>query len=182
VIRTREGRIRPLTAFEAVPFVHSGTPPGRSLAADLTRAHVVAAIRAIVGGSGTVDAKRLERVPLFAGLSQRDREQVARRADTVDIPAGRHLLDEGRLPHEFFVILDGEVEVTHEGSRLATLGPGDFFGEIALIEHSRRTASVVTTAPTTLAVMSPPAFDAVRREMPAVADRIAAAIKERLAR
>jgi CRP-like cAMP-binding protein len=130
----------------------------------------------------TVDAKSLERVPLFAGLSHRDREHVARRADTVDLPAGRQLLEEGRLPHEFFVILDGEVEVMHEGSRLATLGPGDFFGEIALIEHSRRTASVVATTPTTLAVMSPQAFDAVRREMPKVADRIAAAIRERMPR
>jgi CRP/FNR family transcriptional regulator, cyclic AMP receptor protein len=182
VIRTREGRIRPLTAFEAVPFVHSGTPPGTSLAADPRRAHAVATPERSWEDPGTVDAKRLERVPLFAGLSQRDRELVARRADTVDIPAGRHLLDEGRLPHEFFVILDGEVEVTHEGSHLATLGPGDFFGEIALIEHTRRTASVVATSPTTLAVMSPPAFDAVRRELPAVADRIAAAIKERMAR
>jgi CRP-like cAMP-binding protein len=130
----------------------------------------------------TVDAKSLERVPLFAGLSHRAREHVARRADTVDVPAGRHLLDEGRLPHEFFVILDGEVEVTHEGKRLATLGPGDFFGEIALIEHGRRTASVQTTEPTTLVVMSPQAFDDVRREMPTVADRISDAIRERLSR
>jgi CRP-like cAMP-binding protein len=129
-----------------------------------------------------VDAKSLERVPLFAGLSHREREQVARRADTVDLPAGRHLLDEGRLPHEFFVILDGEVEVTHEGQRVATLGPGDFFGEIALIEHTRRTASVVATSPTTLVVMSPHDFEAVRRELPAVAERIDAAIRERLAR
>jgi CRP-like cAMP-binding protein len=129
-----------------------------------------------------VDAKSLERVPLFAGLSHREREHVARRADTVDLPAGRHLLDEGRLPHEFFVILDGEVEVTHEGEHLATLGPGDFFGEIALIEHTRRTASVVATTPTTLAVMSPQAFGAVRREMPEVAERIDTAIRERLNR
>ena len=88
----------------------------------------------------------LKRVPLFAGLSPKEREKVARWADTVDLPAGKHLLDEGRLPHEFFVIVDGEVEVLHEEQRLATLGPGDFFGEIALIEHGRRTASVVTTS------------------------------------
>jgi CRP-like cAMP-binding protein len=129
-----------------------------------------------------VDARQLERVPLFAGLSHREREQVARRADTIDLPAGRHLVDEGRLPHEFFVILDGEVEVTHEGAHLATLGRGDFFGEIALIEHGRRTASVVTTSPTTLAVMSPQGFEAVRRENPSVASRIADAIRERLQR
>jgi trk system potassium uptake protein TrkA len=129
-----------------------------------------------------VDAKSLERVPLFAGLSHKDRERVARLADTVDLPAGKHLLDEGRLPHEFFVILDGEVEVIHEGERLATLRQGDFFGEIALIEHGRRTASVVTSAPSSLAVMSPTSFDAMRRELPQVAERIDGAIRERLAR
>ncbi len=129
-----------------------------------------------------MDARKLERVPLFAGLSHRDREQVARWADQIDLPEGRHLLDEGRLPHEFFVILDGEVEVVHEGTRLATLGPGDFFGEIALIERGRRTASVVTSAPTALAVMSPSSFQAMRREMPSVAARIDDAIRERLQR
>jgi CRP/FNR family cyclic AMP-dependent transcriptional regulator len=176
VIRTREGRIRPLTAFEAVPFVHSGTPPSTSLAGGglarpIDRARIL-----------DVDAKSLEPVPLFAGLSHKEREKVARWADAIELPADKHLLDEGRLPHEFFVILDGEVEVTHGGERLATLGPGDFFGEIALIEHGRRTASVVTTTPTTLAVMSPASFAAMRREMAEVALRIDDAIRERLAR
>ena len=129
-----------------------------------------------------MDARKLERVPLFAGLSHRDRELIARWADQVDLPEGKHLLDEGRLPHEFFVIIDGQVEVTHEGEHLATLGPGEFFGEIALIEHGRRTASVVTSEPTTLAVMSPPSFDQMRRAMPQVADRIDQAIRQRLAR
>jgi len=135
-----------------------------------------------VRGSANVDAKSLDPVPLFAGLSHKEREKVARWADTIDLPAGRHLLDEGRLPHEFFVILDGEVEVLHEAQHLATLGPGDFFGEIALIEHGRRTASVVTTTPTTLAVMSPASFAAMRREMAEVALRIDDAIRERMAR
>jgi CRP/FNR family cyclic AMP-dependent transcriptional regulator len=129
-----------------------------------------------------VNPRDLERVPLFAGCTQREREQVARRADTVDIPEGRQLLIEGRLPHEFFLILDGEVDVLHGTDRLATLGPGDFFGEIALVEHSRRTASVVSTKPTTLVVMSSQAFDAVRRELPRVAERIESAIRERLPR
>lgn len=129
-----------------------------------------------------MDAKSLERVPLFAGLSHKDREKIARWADSIDLPAGKHLLDEGRLPHEFFVIIDGAVEVSHEGKPLATLGQGDFFGEIALIEHGRRTASVVTTTPTTLAVMSPASFVAMRREMAEVALRIDDAIRARLAR
>ena len=129
-----------------------------------------------------MDARSLERVPLFAGLSHREREQIARWADEIDIPSGKHLLDEGRLPHEFFVILDGEVDVTHDEEHLATLTTGDFFGEIALIEHGRRTASVVTSTPATLAVMSGASFDAMRHEMPRVAERINDAIRARLAR
>ena len=183
VIRTREGRIRPLTAFEAVPFVHSGTPPSSSLAAPVRppdgRWPAPTDRGRIRRG---VNPRDLERVPLFAGCSPREREQVARRADTVDIPQGRQLLTEGRLPHEFFVILDGEAEVTHDQHHVATLGQGDFFGEIALVEHTRRTASVMTTTPTTLVVMSSKDFDAVRRDLPRVAERIESAIRERLAR
>ncbi len=182
MIRTREGRIRPLTAFEAVPFVHSGTPPSTSLAGEPEGNRQRDGRTAIVRGSTNVDAKSLERVPLFAGLSHKEREKVARWADTVDLPAGKHLLDEGRLPHEFFVIVEGEVEVLHDEKRLATLGPGDFFGEIALIEHGRRTASVVTVTPTTLAVMSPTSFAAMRREMAEVALRIDDAIRARMPR
>jgi CRP-like cAMP-binding protein len=129
-----------------------------------------------------VDTKSLERIPLFAGLSHKDRERVARWADEIDLPADKHLLDEGRLPHEFFVILDGGVEVTHDGERLATMGPGDFFGEIALVEHGRRTATVVTTEPTRLVVMSPAAFEGMRSEMPQVAQRIDEAVRQRLGR
>jgi CRP-like cAMP-binding protein len=129
-----------------------------------------------------VDAKDLERVPLYAGLSRKDREKIAHWSDTVDLPAGKHLLEEGRLPHEFFVVLEGDVEVTHDGEHLATLGPGEFFGEIALIQHGRRTASVVTASPSRLAVMSPASFAAMRREMTEVTDRIDTAIRERLER
>ncbi|HXF35761.1 MAG TPA: cyclic nucleotide-binding domain-containing protein, partial [Actinomycetota bacterium] len=85
-----------------------------------------------------MDAERLARIPLFQGLSKHEREQVARWADEVDVPAGKHLLDEGRLPHEFFVIEEGTATVTRDGRRLAELGPGDFFGEIAILAEERR--------------------------------------------
>ena len=177
MIRTREGRIRPLTAFEAVPFVRSGTPPSTILAGSDWRRG------SIVRGSDALWMRRASSVcPCSPVCRHKEREKIARWADAVDLPAGKHLLDEGRLPHEFFVIVDGEVEVLHDGKRLATLGPGEFFGEIALIEHGRRTASVVTTTPTTLAVMSPASFAAMRREMAEVALRIDDAIRERLAR
>ena len=129
-----------------------------------------------------MDAKSLERVPLFAGLSKREREQVARWADEIDEPAGHHLVDQGRFAHEFFVLLDGNVEVTKDGHHLTELGPGDFFGEIALVEHDRRTATVTATTPVHAIVMHSREFGAMRSVMPAVCDRIQTAVRDRLAR
>jgi CRP-like cAMP-binding protein len=129
-----------------------------------------------------VDAKRLEGLPLFRDLSKADRERIARWADEVDVPAGYQLLGEGRLPHEFFVIEHGLADVTKDGDTLAQLGPGDFFGEIALVEHERRTATVTASTPVTAIVMAPREFETMRAEMPEVCERIHAAIRERLAR
>jgi CRP/FNR family transcriptional regulator, cyclic AMP receptor protein len=129
-----------------------------------------------------VDAKRLEAIPLFAGLSRREREQVARWADEIDEPAGFHLVDQGTFAHEFFVLLEGAVEVRKDDQHLTDLGPGDFFGEIALVGRDRRTATVTATTPVRAIVMHSREFGAMRGAMPAVCDRIQTAIRERLAR
>jgi CRP-like cAMP-binding protein len=129
-----------------------------------------------------VDPKRLEALPLFRDLSRRDRERIARWADEVDLPAGYHLLDQGRLPHEFFVIEEGEVEVHKDGVLITTLGPGDFLGEIAILEHERRTASVVAASPVSAVVMGAREFEGMSREMPSVAQRVHDAIRERMGR
>jgi CRP/FNR family transcriptional regulator, cyclic AMP receptor protein len=126
-----------------------------------------------------MDAARLKSIPLFAGLSEREREQVARWADELDVPAGKHLVDEGRFAHEFFVIEEGTAEVRHGDQKLTELGPGDFFGEIALVEHLRRTASVIATSPMRTIVMFGREFSQMESEMPSVAARIRQAIEER---
>jgi len=107
---------------------------------------------------------------------------VARWADQIDVPAGHALLIQGRFAHEFFLILEGTVEVTKDGAHLADLGPGDFFGEIALVEHERRTATVVTTSAVTAMVMHGRDFEAMRSQLPHVAEKVHDAIRERLAR
>jgi len=129
-----------------------------------------------------MDAKKLDSIPLFRDLSRKEREQIARRADEVDVPAGYHLLDEGRFPHEFFIVEKGTVEVTKHGAHLTDLGPGDFFGEIAILEHERRTASVTASTPATLIVMHARDFETIAAELPEVSRRIHAAIRERIAR
>ena len=129
-----------------------------------------------------MDAGELHGVPLFDGLSRKELERVARWADVVEVPDGYHLLNQGSLPHEFFVILEGTADVQKLGETIAGLGPGDFFGEIALVEDDRRTATVVSATPMKLAVMSTREFDSIRHEFPAVGERIDAAVRDRLGR
>ena len=126
-----------------------------------------------------MDEKALEAVPLFAGLTRKERQEVARHADVIDLPAAYHLVDQGAFAHEFFVLLEGSVEVTKDGEHLTDLGPGDFFGEVALVEHDRRTASVTATTPVTAIVMHQRDFDLMQRELPHVAEKIHAAVHER---
>lgn len=126
-----------------------------------------------------MDAKDLESIPLFASLSKGEREQVARSADEVDLPEGKALIEEGEFGYEFFVLERGTVEVSREGRPLAQLGPGDFFGEMALEESDRRNATVRATSPVRAIVMTTQAFHGMEREMPDVCRQIHRAIKER---
>ena len=89
----------------------------------------------------------LKRAPLFEGLSRKELVQLARVTEDVEVPPGKVLCKEGQLGREFFVIVDGEVEVTRDGKRLATRTGGEFFGEIALLEDIPRTATVTAKTP-----------------------------------
>jgi CRP/FNR family cyclic AMP-dependent transcriptional regulator len=127
-----------------------------------------------------MDARRLRDVPLFGELSDPSLTRIAHWFDEIEVPQGTHLLDEGRFPHEFFVVLDGTVDVVHDGDQVATLGKGDFMGEIAILEGLRRTATVVASTPVRAAVMHERDFREMCEEMPVVERRIREAIRERL--
>ncbi len=129
-----------------------------------------------------MDASRLKSIPLFADLSDHERGQVARWADEVQVPEGKHLADQGEFAYEFFVIEEGSAVVTRNGERLKDLGAGDFFGEIALLETDRRTATVTASSPMRLIVMHARDFREMASEMPHVAEKIRAAIRERMAK
>jgi voltage-gated potassium channel len=126
-----------------------------------------------------VDADRLSQLPLFRELTRHEIERIARWADEVDVPAGKHLMDEGAFPHEFMVIESGTAEVHHGEKHLADLGPGDFFGEIALLAEHRRTATVTATSPLVIVVMHERDFRVMEDEMPDVAAKIRAVMEER---
>ena len=127
-----------------------------------------------------MDTNKLASVRVFSGLSKKELEKLARWTDEVDVAAGTEIASEGRFAHEFFVIEEGAAVVTHDGETIAELGAGDFFGEIALVETQRRTATVTASTPMRLIVMFEREFKQMEREMPPVADRIRAAIRARL--
>jgi CRP-like cAMP-binding protein len=126
-----------------------------------------------------MDETHLQAIPLFASLTRPERESLARCADEIDIPAGRHLVNEGSFPYEFFVIEDGQAEVVRGGRHIADLGPGDFFGEMALLDQTLRSASVIAKGPLKAIVMTGRGFRNMSREHPALADKIRDACKER---
>ena len=127
-----------------------------------------------------MDAKALEQVWLFASLRKDELQKLAGWTDEVSVEEGHELAKQGQFAHEFFVILDGTAEVRQDGSKISELGPGDFFGEIGLLETQRRTASVIATTPMRLVVMFKREFAQMEHDMPAIADRIRAAIRARL--
>jgi CRP-like cAMP-binding protein len=82
-----------------------------------------------------VDVKRLQGIAIFSGLSKRELERLSQWTDEISVPAGHELAREGQFAHEFFVIESGNADVLKDGTRIAELGPGDFFGEIGLLDR-----------------------------------------------
>jgi CRP-like cAMP-binding protein len=129
------------------------------------------------------DAKveMIGKVPLFAACSRSELGKVARLADEVDLRAGRALTREGEPGREFFVLLEGSAEVRRAGRKIRELGPGDFFGEIALVSNIPRTATVRTTAPTRALVIVNRDFRSLLEQSPKVQLKVLQALAERLA-
>ena len=129
-----------------------------------------------------MDPADLKTLPLFASLTEGELARLSRWADDVDVPAGKHLVEEGAWAWEFFVILEGEAEVFRGSDHLADLGPGDFFGEMGVREHQQRSATVVAKTPVRIGVMLERDFHEMEEEMPEVAARITQAIDDRRTR
>jgi CRP-like cAMP-binding protein len=126
-----------------------------------------------------MDASHLKSFPLFESLSKRELAEVARCADEVDVQEGRELVKEGEFAYEFFTIEEGKAEVTRGGRHVAFLGPGDFLGEMGIVDHERRNASVVAKSPMTVMVMTEQDFRGMELQMPVVAERIRSVVEER---
>lgn len=130
------------------------------------------------------DAKAdlLKNVPLFAECSKSELRQLAAVTDEIDLREGTVLTREGRTGHEFFVIVDGTVQVAKGTRKVAELGPGDWLGEIALVSKSPRTATATATSQLHALVMTDRAFRKVIAEVPSIAMKVLTCMAERVTR
>jgi len=125
-------------------------------------------------------ADALGRCPFFAGLSRNELLEVAKVTEDLEVEEGKALTREGQSGSEFFVIVDGEVAVTKDGTEIRTLGPGDFFGEIALLEDTPRTATVIAKSPLRFFVLTRQAFRSLLAHQPELEEKVTKALEERL--
>jgi len=124
----------------------------------------------------------LANAPLFSGLSRQELGELAKASEDLEVEEGKVLTREGDLGREFFVIVEGEVSVTQDGKEIRRLGPGDFFGEIALIyENPRRTATVTASSHLRFFVLTRQSFRSLLEHQPEIEEKVTAALEERLA-
>jgi len=124
--------------------------------------------------------KMLSRVPLFAHLDARALAQLSTMVDEVDVDAGTVLMTEGRSGREFFVIVEGTVDVSRDGRHLRSLAAGDFLGEIALIDDGPRTATATATSACRLLVLAHREFDTLIADHAEVRAAVLQALAERV--
>jgi len=128
-----------------------------------------------------VEADQLRSCSLFAGLGHEELEPICDWFEVADVSEGVTVAGEGAPGYSFFVIAQGNAVVSSDGQDLATLGPGDFFGEVAILGSGRRSATVTTTTPATLLVMFGTEFRRLQEARPEVAAQLETAMAQRLA-
>ena len=125
-------------------------------------------------------ADALGRCPFFADLSRSELRELAKVTEDMEVEEGKSLTREGAAGSEFFVIVDGEVAVTKDGSEIRTMGEGDFFGEISLLEDRPRTATVTAKTPLRFFVLTRQNFRALLAKQPELEEKVTSALEERL--
>ena len=126
-----------------------------------------------------VSPERLQAVPLFSTLSAEELAALGGRFEARQVRAGTRLTTEGASGYTFFVIESGTVEVERDGSVVNTLGPGDFFGETAILSGERRNATITATSDVDLLVLFGTEFRILERDWPGIAAKIAEKMAER---
>ncbi len=122
----------------------------------------------------------LASVSLFSACSKKELQAVAQATDEVVLPAGKTLCQQGSLGREVFVIIDGTAEVRRNDTKVATVGPGTCVGELALLDHGPRTATVIAETPITALVLGVREFAAIIDEVPSIAHKLLRALAARI--
>ena len=122
----------------------------------------------------------LRNVPLFSGCTNKELDRIARSGDEVKMTAGTLLADQGQTGREAFVVLEGSVSVKRNGRKVATLGPGAIVGELSLLDHGPRTATVMCDTDSTIFVISQRHFLAVVDDVPAIGHKLMASLAGRI--
>jgi CRP/FNR family cyclic AMP-dependent transcriptional regulator len=126
-----------------------------------------------------LDATRLKSIPLFEEVGDEELAQIAPFAREVSVEGGKVLVREGDFSYEFMAIEEGEAEVTRGGDHVADLGPGDFFGEMGLLERTLRNATVTAKTPMRLITLTGWDLRRVERTAPQAIERVRVVLEER---
>jgi CRP-like cAMP-binding protein len=122
----------------------------------------------------------LKTIWLFSSCTASELRKIRSSLDEVEVPAGKVLVEEGRIGMEFFIIVSGVAAVTREGKKVATLGPGGHFGELALLDRRPRSASIVSETEMDLLVLSQRQFNSLLTSVPTISRKMLAAMASRL--
>jgi CRP/FNR family cyclic AMP-dependent transcriptional regulator len=122
----------------------------------------------------------LSKVALLSACSKRELERVAKASDEIKMTAGTVIIEQGQIGREAFVILDGELTVKRNNRKVATLGPGKMVGEMSLLDHGPRTATVMCDTACTLLVIDQRRFRGVLQDIPAISYKLLSTLAGRI--
>ena len=122
----------------------------------------------------------LAQVPLFAACTKKELQAVSRASDEISVAEGKTLCEQGSVGREAFVIVDGQATVLRNGRKVATLGPGDCVGELALLDHGPRTATVKAATNLTVLVLGAREFAGILDEVPSISHKLMKALASRI--
>ena len=124
--------------------------------------------------------QHLAEIPLFSSLSQKDLGRIAKASNEVKVPAGTVLVDQGDAGRDAYVVIEGTATVKRNGRKVATLEAGDSIGELALLDHGPRTASVTADTDLTALVLTPRELSGLLDEVPGLAHKLLAQLASRV--
>lgn len=130
--------------------------------------------------SKTAHLEHLRNVNLFQGCSTKELQKIAKAGDEITMPAGSLIVDQGQTGREAFIVLDGTVTVKRNGKKVATAGAGTVVGELSLLDHGPRTATVVCETECTLLILDQRHFMGVIDEVPTLAHKLLASLAGRI--